>query len=102
VNNLLYLSRDKGQCENCGGHAYVSAVYLETSVAGWHLMIEIQCADCDWLDVIDVPKSDLDELAEQLTDRDAERAEAEEHGIPQYDDLGFLTGYKPPSDPADL
>jgi len=39
---------------------------------------------------------------EDLAQMDAERAEAEERGIPDYDDMGFLRGYTPPTDPRDL
>lgn len=44
----------------------------------------------------------LAEFFADLADQDAQRAAAEENGTPQYDDMGLLTGYKPPSDPADL
>jgi len=35
-------------------------------------------------------------------DQASERAAAEETGIPDFDDMGFLRGYKPPSDPRDV
>lgn len=44
----------------------------------------------------------LDEFFADLAQMDANRAEAEERGIPDYDDMGFLRGYTPPTDPADL
>lgn len=110
MNNVLYLSR--GKCA-CGGHEYVSAVYLEQSITGeWHIMIEVQCTACSRLDCTDIPWSSVTDDPTMIQaardawqlgqDQESRRAEAEESGIPQHDNLGFLTGYAPPSDPSEV
>lgn len=58
--SVLYRAEPAGTCEYCGGHAYVSAIYVEQSVTGWHLMIEERCMDCDQLDVTDIPQSQIE------------------------------------------
>lgn len=109
MNNLLY--HTDGKCA-CGGHSYVSAVYVEQSNTGeWHIMIEETCHNCHRLDLTDIPWSDITgdprmveaARAAYNQDQESERAEAEESGIPAYDDdLGLPSGFRPPSDPADL
>lgn len=46
--------------------------------------------------------ADLAEDRERRAIDDAERAEAEERGIPDFDDMGFMRGHVPPSRPEDL
>ena len=58
MDNLLYLHNPGERCKQCGGTKYVSAVYLEQSTTGWHIMIEERCHDCDLLSVTDVPLDD--------------------------------------------
>lgn len=54
--------------------------------------------------VIDAVDLEAGFFALGRSDQDAEsdRAAAEEYGIPQFDDQGLFTGYKPPSDPSDI
>ncbi len=54
--------------------------------------------------VIDAVDLEAGFFALSRYDQDAEndRAAADESGIPDYDELGMLRGYKPPSDPSDI
>lgn len=55
MDNLLYIH---GKPCVCGGHEYVSAIYIEKSITGeWHIMIETQCEDCQGIEVTDIPWS---------------------------------------------
>ena len=51
--------RSNGICGYCGGHCFVSAVWIETGIGNQlHIMVEEQCHVCDRLDVTDYPLSD--------------------------------------------
>ena len=71
MSHPLY-QNDDGKCGDCGGHEYVSAVYLQLSKTGWHLMIEVQCHDCDRLDVSEFTQAHIESLALALEDQDAD------------------------------
>jgi hypothetical protein len=110
VDNLLF--HTNGKCD-CGGHCFVNAVYSELSNTGeWHIMIEEWCPDCHTLDVTDISWEQVTGDSKHVEaaraagqhdqDRESERAEAEESGIPDFDDMGFIRGYIPRSDPSEM
>lgn len=96
------------QCPECGepdGLA-LAHVYLEDSTqpSGVHLILIAQCRSCRYVDTTDYIVSDLPSYLDIIDDAidDAERAEAEERGIPDFDDMGFFRGHVPPSHPEDV
>jgi hypothetical protein len=68
----------------------------ELEITDWRVVdggIQIDEMVCPFCGILGDKRQQID---------DSERADAEERGTPDYDNLGFLRGFTPPTDPADL
>ena len=93
-------------CPHCGSTNIKSNGYDDgAGDYGDEIAEQFMCLDCeayfegDHYRLIHVADP---ESEEEPLDDDSDRAATEEQGIPDFDDMGFLRGYKPPSKPEDV